>query len=555
MEYQFDYATFCKTFNVKDDKAIDSLRLTHTQDINFKLFPYKASGKTQAPIITELEEVVSDFFRKSLKLESEPVQYESLCDNIITEMDIEDEDIEIFKEMIHSLFFEGDNFVAKNLGLYPYQTKVNNKSVDRLAGFLIDVLGLNGNDCNIIEQAMKNYPYNVVEKLVVDAIQLMEIYLDNNSSTPIDERVLAIMENVYLHSYGNADSRTHNHGERARTIVENARKQVASLLGINSSEVFFTSGSTESNNIAIQGLEEYAIETNKKHIITSAIEHKSVLETIKMMKKKGFDVDIVNPGLSGQVNAQEILDKVREDTLLVSIMHVNNETGIIQPVDILGGELEKRNVLFHVDATQSCGKLVEEIRNLKYNMLSFSAHKLKGPQGVGVLVLRKKRYRLPPVKNIMYGGQQEHGIRPGTIPVALVAGCGEACEIAEDEYKENSRKLKSLKGTLEQLLNDSGADYHYNGEQNCCIDSTVNICFKGVMSEALMLSSKQYCSVSNGSACTSKSYSPSYVLEAMGIPVEDIESSVRISWEPETNKTEFIDNVSKMIEIAKSLAV
>lgn len=166
MEYQFDYATFCKTFNVKDDKAIDSLRLTHTQDINFKLFPYKASGKTQAPIITELEEVVSDFFRKSLKLESEPVQYESLCDNIITEMDIEDEDIEIFKEMIHSLFFEGDNFVAKNLGLYPYQTKVNNKSVDRLAGFLIDVLGLNGNDCNIIEQAMKNYPYNVVEKLV-----------------------------------------------------------------------------------------------------------------------------------------------------------------------------------------------------------------------------------------------------------------------------------------------------------------------------------------------------------------------------------------------------
>lgn len=157
--------------------------LTNTQDINFKLFPYKASGKTQAPIITELEEVVSDFFRKSLKLESEPVQYESLCDNIITEMDIEDEDIEIFKEMIHSLFFEGDNFVAKNLGLYPYQTKVNNKSVDRLAGFLIDVLGLNGNDCNIIEQAMKNYPYNVVEKLVVDAIQTSKIGSTNNNKS------------------------------------------------------------------------------------------------------------------------------------------------------------------------------------------------------------------------------------------------------------------------------------------------------------------------------------------------------------------------------------
>ena len=357
------------------------------------------------------------------------------------------------------------------------------------------------------------------------------------------------MVDVYLNSYGNADSRTHNHGEQARIIVENARKQVASLLEINSSEVFFTSGSTESNNITIQGLEEYALKTNKKHIITSAIEHKSILETVNMMKKKGFDVDIVNPDLSGQINVQEILDKVRDDTLLVSVMHVNNETGIIQPVDRLGTELEKRNILFHVDATQSCGKLVDEIRNLKYNMLSFSAHKLKGPQGVGVLILKKKKYKLPPVKNIMYGGQQEGGIRPGTIPVALVAGCGKACEIAEKEYRENSQKCKSLKVILEELLKKSNVNYHYNGAQQYCIDSSVNICFKGVMSEALMLSSKQYCSVSNGSACTSKSYSPSYVLEAMGIPTEDIENSIRISWGPETNEIEFRDNINKMIEI------
>ena len=384
---------------------------------------------------------------------------------------------------------------------------------------------------------------------------MMGIYLDNNSSSPIDERVLAVMVDVYLNSYGNADSRTHNHGEQARIIVENARKQVASLLEINSSEVFFTSGSTESNNITIQGLEEYALKTNKKHIITSAIEHKSILETVNMMKKKGFDVDIVNPDLSGQINVKEILDKVRDDTLLVSVMHVNNETGIIQPVDRLGTELEKRNILFHVDATQSCGKLVDEIRNLKYNMLSFSAHKLKGPQGVGVLILKKKKYKLPPVKNIMYGGQQEGGIRPGTIPVALVAGCGKACEIAEKEYRENSQKCKSLKVILEELLKKSNVNYHYNGAQQYCIDSSVNICFKGVMSEALMLSSKQYCSVSNGSACTSKSYSPSYVLEAMGIPTEDIENSIRISWGPETNEIEFRDNINKMIEIAKSLAV
>lgn len=384
---------------------------------------------------------------------------------------------------------------------------------------------------------------------------MMGIYLDNNSSSPIDERVLAVMVDVYLNSYGNADSRTHNHGEQARIIVENARKQVASLLEVTSSEVFFTSGSTESNNITIQGLEEYALKTNKKHIITSAIEHKSILETVNMMKKKGFDVDIVNPNLSGQINVQEILDKVRDDTLLVSVMHVNNETGIIQPVDRLGTELDKRNILFHVDATQSCGKLVDEIRNLKYNMLSFSAHKLKGPQGVGVLILKKKKYKLPPVKNIMYGGQQEGGIRPGTIPVALVAGCGKACEIAEKEYRENSQKCKLLKVILEELLKKSNVNYHYNGAQQYCIDSSVNICFKGVMSEALMLSSKQYCSVSNGSACTSKSYSPSYVLQAMGIPTEDIENSIRISWGPETNEIEFRDNINKMVEIAKSLAV
>lgn len=171
MEYQFDYAKFCLTFNVKDDKAIDSLRLTHTQDNNFKLFPYKASGKAQAPIITELEEIVSDFFRKALKLETEPVKFESLCDDIIAEMDIDEEDIELFKEMIQSLFFDGDDFVAKTLGLYPYQTKVNNKSADRLAGFLLDVFGVNRNDCNVIEDAMKQHPYNVVEKMVVEAIQ------------------------------------------------------------------------------------------------------------------------------------------------------------------------------------------------------------------------------------------------------------------------------------------------------------------------------------------------------------------------------------------------
>ena len=211
----------------------------------------------------------------------------------------------------------------------------------------------------------------------------MSLYLDYNSTTPIDKRVLDVMIDVYQNHIGNADSRTHNFGEDTRRIVENARKQVASLLDVKSDEVFFTSGATESNNIVIQGLREYALQTGKKHIITTSIEHKAVLETAKAMEKQGFDVDIVNPDTSGRIAVQDVIGKLREDTLLVSVMHVNNETGIIQPIEEIGEELEKRDILFHVDATQSCGKLVEELKRTKYRMLSFSAHKLKGPQGVG----------------------------------------------------------------------------------------------------------------------------------------------------------------------------
>lgn len=381
----------------------------------------------------------------------------------------------------------------------------------------------------------------------------MSIYLDYNATTPIDEHVLAEMINVYRNTVGNSDSRTHDYGKRARSVVENARKQVASLVGVEPGEVFFTSGATESNNIAIQGLEEYANKTGKKHIITSAIEHKAVLESAKAMKSRGFDVDIVNPDLSGRVNVQEIIALLREDTLLVSLMHANNETGIIQPVKELGEVLDERKVLFHIDATQSCGKLVEEIRQLKYNMLSFSAHKLRGPQGIGVLILKKQGYRLPPVKNIMYGGQQEHGIRPGTVPVALVAGCGAACEIAENNYIKNNEKTRDIKKFILDTLENMGIEFNLNGDQDYCLSTTVNVCFPGVMSEALMIATKQYCGISNGSACTSKSYAPSYVLVSMGTPEEAIESSVRISWGPDTSFEELKDNFVHMIEVAKQI--
>ena len=383
----------------------------------------------------------------------------------------------------------------------------------------------------------------------------MSVYLDYNATTPIDTRVLEVMINAYTNNPGNADSRTHDYGDSARKIVEKGRAQVAELLNVNADEVFFTSGATESNNIAIQGLTEYAEETGKKHIITTAIEHKAVINAVKHMEKLGFDVDIVSPDISGRISVDDILKLVRDDTLLVSIMHVNNETGTIQPVQEIGEWLAEKEVLFHIDATQSCGKLVDELRNMKYDMLSFSAHKFRGPQGIGALILRRKNYKLPPVKSVYYGGQQEHGIRPGTTPVALVAGMGAACEIAGQSFNVVETNNKAIKQRLIALLNESGIEYEINGDQQYCVDSTLNICFKGVSSEALMISTKQYCALSNGSACTSKSYDPSYVLVAMGIPVEKIESSVRVSWGAGVTIDEVLDGFCKMLETAKTLSV
>lgn len=384
----------------------------------------------------------------------------------------------------------------------------------------------------------------------------MSVYLDYNATTPIDPRVLDAMIDAYQNIPGNADSRTHDFGESARKKVEAARSQVADLIGASPDEVIFTSGATESNNIAIQGLIEYAEKTGKKHIITTAVEHKAVLNTVKYLaEKRGFSVDFVSPDQSGRVSADEVLSLVRDDTLLVSVMHVNNETGIIQPVSEIGEQLTKTGVLFHIDATQSCGKLVDEIRALKYDMLSFSAHKFRGPQGIGALILKRKNYKLPPVSNVYFGGQQERGIRPGTTPVALVVGMGKACELAKMEYEKNEQENKEIKTKLLKLLADSGVSYEINGYQPYCVDSTINICFDGVSSEALMLSTKQYCALSNGSACTSKSYDPSYVLVAMGIPKEKIENSVRVSWGPGVKRDEVIANFQHLLEMVKSLAI
>ncbi len=381
----------------------------------------------------------------------------------------------------------------------------------------------------------------------------MSIYLDYNASAPIDPRVLSVMVDVYQNHFGNADSRTHDFGEDVRSLTEAARGQVAELLGVNKDEVFFTSGATESNNIAILGLRQFGDTKNRKHIIISSIEHKAVLGAAKFLSENGFEVEYVDPDESGRVDPERLISIIRPDTLLVSLMHVNNETGLIQPVKEIGDYLSATDTLFHIDATQSCGKLVEEIRNLQYDLMSISAHKMHGPQGIGALIMRKKRYRLPPVKPIMYGGGQEHGIRPGTLPAALIAGFGEACVIAEREATQDNAKCCEIKRSLLELLEKSGVKYVINGDQNYCVPSTLNVSFLGVSSEALMLATKRYCGVSNGSACTSSSYSHSHVLSSMNLSDERIESAIRISWGKESPQENVLDEFAKMLLVIKEI--
>ena len=380
----------------------------------------------------------------------------------------------------------------------------------------------------------------------------MGIYLDYNASAPIDPRVLSVMVETYKSHVGNADSRTHNYGDDARSVVENARGQVASLLNVKKDEVFFTSGATESNNIAILGLRNQGECSNKKHIITTSIEHKAVIETTRHLAENGFEVEYIDPDESGRVAPEKVISRIRPETLLVSIMHVNNETGIIQPVKEIGDYLSNTDILFHIDATQSCGKLVEEVRELRYDLMSISAHKMAGPQGIGALIMRRKRYRLPPVTPIMFGGGQEHGIRPGTLPAALISGFGKACALAEEEAPLQHAQCVEIKEKLIALLNGSGVNYVINGDPRYCVATTLNVSFLGVSSEALMLATKQYCGVSNGSACSSSSYSHSHVLSSMHLPEDRIESAIRISWSGGIDMNVLTNEFEMLLHVVKS---
>ena len=358
----------------------------------------------------------------------------------------------------------------------------------------------------------------------------MATYLDYNASAPIDSRVLERMIEIYRSHYGNADSRTHSFGTDAKEIVAESRKTIADILKIDSNDLIFTSGSTESNNMAIVGLLDYALETGRNHFITTAIEHKSVLEAMKYMQSKGCEVDFVAPDESGRVKVSQIIDLVTEKTLLVSMMHVNSETGIIQPIEEVGEALSKTKAYFHIDATQGFGKLNDTLRRTKYNMMSLTAHKLGGPQGVGAIVLRRdKTYRRPPVKPLLFGGQQERGFRPGTTPVALVAGFALAAKLCDQEAAKHMEKCQEIKNTF--MASIGSLDYVINGDPQYCIPSTINISFAGVDAESYFVSLKDEYAFSNGSACNSGSHAPSYVLTAMGLDEKRVNEAIRISWD------------------------
>lgn len=357
----------------------------------------------------------------------------------------------------------------------------------------------------------------------------MAVYLDYNASAPVDARVLERMIEVYRSHYGNADSRTHTFGTDAKEIVANARKTIAEVLCIDSTDIIFTSGSTESNNMSTVGLLEYALESGRNHFITTSIEHKSILEAMKYLQSKGCVVDFVSPDETGRIKPNQILDLVTDKTLLVSMMHVNSETGIIQPIEEIGEALAGSRTYFHIDATQGFGKLNDSLRKVKYNMMSITAHKLGGPQGIGALILKRdKTYRRPPVKPLLFGGQQERGFRPGTTPVALVAGFALAAKLCDEEAAKHMKKCEEIKSQF--LASINGLDYKINGDQEHCIANTLNISFSGVDAEGFFVSLKDDYAFSNGSACNSGSHAPSYVLTSMGLDDKRVSEAIRISW-------------------------
>ena len=352
----------------------------------------------------------------------------------------------------------------------------------------------------------------------------LPIYMDNNSTTQTDPRVVEAMLPYFTQKFGNAASRNHPYGWEAETAVEEAREQIANLIGASAKEIIFTSGATESNNLAIKGV---AAMYKKKgnHIITAPTEHKCVLDTCKRLERDGYQVTYLPVDVYGRVSAQQVRDAITDKTILVSLMFANNEIGTINPMKEIGKVCKEKGVLFHTDGVQAVGKVPVNVQELGIDLMSLTAHKLYGPKGIGALYVRKKdpRVRLEP---IIDGGGHERGMRSGTLPVPLIVAFGEACAIAQKEMPEESKRTFALRERLRTGIMDQLTETYLNGHPTERLPGNANISFAYVEGEGMMMGIKDV-AVSSGSACTSASLEPSYVLRALGVGDELAHSSIR----------------------------
>ncbi len=354
------------------------------------------------------------------------------------------------------------------------------------------------------------------------------VYLDCNATSPLEPEVRDVVLHFLTEEFGNEGSRSHEFGARAKQAVQKARDQVSGVVDARRDEVIFTSGATESNNLAILGLAKAGIAQDRKHIITSAIEHKAVLEPCARLAEQGFDMTILPVTPGGVVELNALRDALRPETLLVSIMQVNNETGVRQPLQAIAEILKDHPAYFHTDAAQGFGKELESLRNLRIDLISLSGHKIHAPKGVGALITRRRGYERPPLTPLQFGGGQERGLRPGTLPVALVAALGTAAEIA---VRDQAKRVARCREIREQALAAlGGLNPRFSGDPALVMDHVLNLAIPGLDSEALMLALKDLIAISNGSACTSSSYTPSHVLKAMGMTDDEANECVRISW-------------------------
>lgn len=382
-----------------------------------------------------------------------------------------------------------------------------------------------------------------------EVAELRPLYLDAQATTPLDPRVLDAMMPYSVSYYGNPHSRTHAYGWESEQAVEHARKQVADLIGADPKEIVFTSGATESNNISVKGVGRF-YKKNKKHVITTQTEHKCVLDSCRSLESEGFEVTYLPVMKNGLIDMEQLEAAIRPDTSLVSIMTVNNEIGVTQPIGEIGSLCRKNKVFFHTDAAQAVGKIPLDVNDLKIDLMSISGHKIYGPKGVGALYIRRRpRVRVEPIQS---GGGQERGMRSGTVPHVLAVGLGAACEVALEELEYDHKRVTELSNRLVNGITDGLTHVIRNGDPDHTYPGCVNLSFAFVEGESLLMALKDV-ALSSGSACTSASLEPSYVLRAIGADEDLAHSSIRFGIGRFTTEEEIDYTVERTVKHVKRL--